>query len=146
MLGAAAMSGTALPVAGRAEETQTSLPRLKVAPDLVLRQAAGLRPFVLLGAARWTEDHIRPGPCRTHGRDGTCLGRHDAAGRPTVHSAKGGRPSGRVQLYRLRADAKRGRVRLHQQVRLHGGNRYWELRHSWRISPLVVLIPVRAMA
>jgi hypothetical protein len=45
MLGAAAMSATALPVTGRAEETQTQLPRLKVAPDLVLRQAAGLRPF-----------------------------------------------------------------------------------------------------
>ena len=45
MLGAAAMSGTALPVTGKAGETQTPLPRLKVAPDLVLRQAAGLRPF-----------------------------------------------------------------------------------------------------
>jgi glycine/D-amino acid oxidase-like deaminating enzyme len=45
MLGAAAMAGTALPVTGRAEETQARLPRLKVAPDLVLRQAAGLRPF-----------------------------------------------------------------------------------------------------
>src|SRR5262245_31582250 len=37
MLGAAAMSGTALPVAGRAEQTQTSLPRLNFmhghAPD-----------------------------------------------------------------------------------------------------------------
>jgi hypothetical protein len=43
MLGAAAMAGTALPVTGRAEETQARLPRLKVAPDLVLRQAAGLR-------------------------------------------------------------------------------------------------------
>jgi len=41
MLGAAAMSGTALPVMGKAGETQTPLPRLKVAPDLVLRQAAG---------------------------------------------------------------------------------------------------------
>ena len=45
MLGAAAMAGTALPVRSRAEETQARLPRLKVAPDLVLRQAAGLRPF-----------------------------------------------------------------------------------------------------
>src|SRR5262245_36808770 len=45
MLGAAAMSATTLPVTGRARETQTQLRRLKGAPDLVLRQAAGLRPF-----------------------------------------------------------------------------------------------------
>ena len=47
MLGAAAMSGTALPVTGKAGKRKLRFSRLKVAPELVLRQAAGLRPFRL---------------------------------------------------------------------------------------------------
>ena len=61
--------------------------------------------------------------CRSRGcRDVTWmrwarLGGHDGEGRPTIHPAKGGRPSGHLHLYRLRPNAKRGGVHRHQQAR-----------------------------